>query len=100
MKPSTSTAMIYGECGQVPLSVWSHVNVLTYHARLYNLPDTAVVKQVYNELSSLRYSGLTTWVSHVRNLFNMYNVEMYGMGDLKSYKARYKSVIVSNCKPK
>ena len=31
---STSTAMIYGECGQVPFSIWSHVNVLTYHARL------------------------------------------------------------------
>ena len=46
VKISISTATIYGECGQVPLSVYSQVNVLTYHVRLYNLPDTTVVEQV------------------------------------------------------
>ena len=40
----------------------------------------------------------TTWVSHVRDLANMHNVEMYKVGDLKSYKARCKSAIVSNLK--
>ena len=98
VKLSTSTAMIYGECGQVPLSVWSHVNVLTYHARLYNLPDTAVVKQEQKELFKLSNCGFTTWVSHVRDLANMHNVELYDVGDLKTYKARGKSAIVSNFK--
>ena len=98
VKPSTSTAMIYGECGQVPLSVWSHVNVMTYHARLYNLPDTTVVKQVYNELSKLSNCGFATWVSRVRDLANMHNVELYNVGDPKTYKARCKSAIVSNFK--
>ena len=28
-------------------------NVLTYHARLYNLPDTTMMKHLYNELSKL-----------------------------------------------
>ena len=72
------------QCGQVPLSVWSHVNVLTYHARLYNLPDTAMVKQVYSELSNLSNCGFTTWVSHVRDLANMHNVELYNVGDLQT----------------
>ena len=73
--------------------------MLTYHARLqglYNLPDTTVVKQVYNELSKLSNCGFTTWMSRVRDLVNHHNVEMYNVGDLKSYKARCKSVIVSN----
>ena len=90
--------MIYGECGQVPLSVWSHVNVLTYHTRLYNLLDTTVVQQVYNELSKLSNCGFATWVSRVRDLANMHSVELYNVGYLKTYKACCKSAVVSNFK--
>ena len=96
VESSVSTVMIYGECGQVPLSIWSHVNVLTDHICLYKLPDTTVVKQVYNELSKLSNCGFTTWVSHVLYLANMHNVEMYNVGDLKSYKARCKSNLKQN----
>ena len=57
-----------------------------------------VVKQVYNELVNLSNFGFTTWISHAGDLANMRDVDMYNVGDLKSYIARCNSVIVSNFK--
>ena len=65
---------------------------------MINLPDSTVVKQVYNELSKLSNCGFATWVSRVRDLANMHNVELYNVGDVKTYKAGCKSAIVSNFK--
>ena len=48
--------------------------------------------------SKLSNCGFATWVSRVRDLANMHNVELYNLGDLKTYKARCKSAIVSNFK--
>ena len=50
VKSSTSKLVIAGECGQIPPSVFVHMNILCYDARLKGLPEPCIVKQVYNEL--------------------------------------------------
>ena len=65
VKATTSNVMVIGESGQLPPSVFSHINVLSYMGSLQTLPAHTVVKRIYTELSRLHSCGLHTWVTKV-----------------------------------
>ena len=77
VKTTTSTTIVYGEVGCTPLSVFCHVNVMNYYARLYNLPDSMLVKQAFNSLLSLTEQGFTTWIKKVWDLARKYNINLH-----------------------
>ena len=50
VKATTSNFIVIGECGQFPPSVSCHKSLLSFFNRLYNMPNSQLVKQVYNQL--------------------------------------------------
>ena len=76
VKATTSNVIVIGESGQMPPSVYCHINALCYLKRLHDLPDTKIVKQVYNELNRLHQCGVKTWVTKVSELAEQYQVDI------------------------
>ena len=68
VKQSTCKLMLYGETGRVPIYYHAIINVLKYWMRLRSMPDTQLVKQVYNSLLSLHQIGIKTWITGIENL--------------------------------
>ena len=62
VKATTSNLMVLGGSGQMPPSVFSHINVICYLKRLHHLPSWMIVKQMYIELCRLHECGFVTWV--------------------------------------
>ena len=44
VKATTSNLMVLGESGQMPPSVFSHINVICHLKRLHHLPSRMIVK--------------------------------------------------------
>ena len=61
VKSTASNVIVVGECGQMPPSLYCHINTLSYLKRLQDLPDTKIVKQVFNELNRLHLYGVKTF---------------------------------------
>ena len=62
IKHSSPNVITFGECGITPPSVKCQISVLCYFNRLENLPDSMLVKQVFNELRYLHNHGfMTSW---------------------------------------
>ena len=74
VKATTSNVKVIGESGQLPPSVFSHINVLSYMGRLRTLPAHTVVKRIYTELFRLHSCGLHTWVTKVLELSKRYGI--------------------------
>ena len=74
VKQSTCKIMLYGETGRVPLYYYAIIKTLKYWIRLRSLPDTVLVKQVYNSLLNLHRIGITTWVTDIENLLKRFNL--------------------------
>lgn len=94
VKSTTSNVIVAGECGQMPPSVYCHINTLCYLKRLKDLPDTKVVKQVYNELYRLHQCGVKTWVTKACELAEQYEVDI--SSNDPNFK-KYCKMTVSNC---
>ena len=80
VKSTTSNVIVVGESGQVPPSVYSHINVLGYLERLQHLKPDMLVKQVYLDLLGLHNCGHNTWVTSVFELAQGYcwgNIVMF-----------------------
>ena len=60
VKAITCNAIVYGECGRYPLSVFCHINVLCYLHRLLTMPGQRIVKPLFHTLDTLRGHGFTT----------------------------------------
>ena len=78
----------------MPPSVHCHINALYYLKRLHDLPDTKIVKQVYNELNRLHQCGVKTWVTKVCELAEQCHVDI--SSNIQNFK-KYCKVTVSNC---
>ena len=76
VKSTTSNIIVIGECGQLPPSIYCHVNALCYLNRLRHLPDSKIVKQVFNELDRLHRCGVRTWVTKACELAERYEVDI------------------------
>ena len=61
---------IYGETGDIPLSMKGYRLMLNYWKRLINLPDEWLVKKAYIESVSLR----TNWVRTIEKLIRTFNL--------------------------
>ena len=76
VKSNTSNVIVVGECGQTPPSIYCHINALSYLKRLQDLPDTKIVKQVFNELNRLHRCGVRTWVTKACELADKYGIDI------------------------
>ena len=94
VKSTTSNVIVVGECGQLPPSVYCHINGLSYLKRLSDLPDTKIAKQVYNELDKLHQCGVKTWVTKARELAEQYEVDI--SSNIHNFKKCCK-ITISNC---
>ena len=102
VKATTCNAIVYGECGRFPLSVFCHINVLCYVHRLLTMPGDRIVKSVFHTLDTLHGQGFTTWVTKAYDLAQTYNIDMSACAVLtaRQFKSlcteRTKSVFVEN----
>ena len=94
VKSTTSNVIVVGECGQLPPSVYCHINALCYLKRFSDLPDTKIAKQVYNELGNLHQCGVKTWVTKARELAEQYEVDI--SSNIHNFK-KYCKITISNC---
>ena len=94
VKSTTSNVIVVGECGQLPPSVYCHINALCYLKRFSDLPDTKIAKQVYNELDKLHQCGVKTWVTKAHELAEQYEVDI--SSNIHNLK-KYCKITISNC---
>ena len=80
VKATTSNVMVIGESGQLPPSVFSHINVLSYMGRLQTLPAHTIAKRIYTELFRLHNCGWNTWVTKVFALSERYGISFNDIG--------------------
>ena len=80
VKATTSNVMVIGESGQLPPSVFSHINVLSYMGRLQTLPAHTIAKRIYTELFRLHNWGWNTWVTKVFALSERYGISFNDIG--------------------
>ena len=76
VKATTCNAIVYGECGRFPLSVFCHINVLGYVHRLLTMPGDRIFKSVFHTLDTLHGQGFTTWVTKAYDLAQTYDIDM------------------------
>ena len=72
--------MVIGESGQLPPSVFLHINVLSYMGRLQTLPAHTIAKRIYTELFRLLSCGWNTWVTKVCALSERYGISFNDIG--------------------
>ena len=94
VKSTTSNVIVVGESGQIPPSVYSHINVLCYLERLQHLKPDMLVKQVYLDLLRLHNCGHNTWVTSVFELAQGYNLAI-GIDDYDRFKKNCRLVLTS-----
>ena len=76
VKATTCNAIVYGECGKYPPSIFCQVNVLCYLHRLLTMQNGKIVKSVFCTLSALHSQGFPTWVTKAYDLAGTYNIDM------------------------
>ena len=92
VKATTCNAVVYGECGRYPLSVFCHINVLCWPCR----------EKVFHTLDTLRGHGFATWVTKAYELAQICDIDMNSCAALtaKQFKSlcteRMKSVFVEH----
>ena len=77
---------IYGETGEIPISLKGYRLMLNYWKRLTNLPDTSLAKKALIENANLR----TNWILTIEKL-----VRLFGLIEVpnKKFKEKTKTVI-------
>ena len=70
VKKSTNLAALYGELGRVPLFVMRKIYMIKYWIKLITVPDSSLIKIVYNALKSdadrnINYNG-NNLASHMK----------------------------------
>ena len=84
VKATTCNAIVHGECGKFPPSVYCHGNVMSYYHRLLTMPEGKVVKSVFDMLCNLNKQGFQTWTTRVCELAWLYDIDINKTADLKS----------------
>ena len=76
VKRTTSNLITLGECGMIPTSVFAQVNTISYYERLKTLPETSILKAVFNEQRRLHHLGFRTWYGRVWELARNYGLDL------------------------
>ena len=95
VKSTTSNVIVVSESGQIPPSVYSHINVLCYLERLQHLKPDMLVKQVFLDLLRLHNCGHNTWVTSVFELAQGFNLTI-GIDDYDRFKKNCR-LVSTNC---
>ena len=85
VKATTSNAIVVGECGKFPSSMYCHANVLCYLHRLLTM-QPGIVKSVFNSLHDLTNQGFSSWVSRSNDLAESYQIDKGSWIDLSLYQ--------------
>jgi hypothetical protein len=96
VKATTSNVMVYGECGHIPPSARSTVNVLCFANRLHNMEEDTLVKQVYCELKRLHVNGFKTWIARVCEMAREHHVDV--TTNVKEFKKSCKNIVFNKFK--
>lgn len=75
VKYNTSTVAMFGECGRFPLYLSNYCKAIKYWLHLKSLPNSNIVKIVYNELESLHNMGYCTWVTNIKSILHLYKLD-------------------------
>ena len=67
---SCPSLAIYGETGEVPLSLKSYRLTLNFWHKVFNLPDTSLAKKALLENIDMR----TNWIKTIEKLLNIFNL--------------------------
>ena len=76
VKGTTSNVMVTDESGQLPRSVFSHIDVLSVMGRLQKFPTHTIVRRIYTELFGLHSYRLHTWLTKVFELSKGYGINL------------------------
>ena len=76
VKTTTCNAIVYGECGKFPPSIFCQANVLCYLHRLLAMQNEKIVKSVFCTLSALHSQAFPTWVTKAYDLAGTYNIDI------------------------
>ena len=60
VKSSTCNSFVYGETGELPISIDLSVFAIRYYHRLYNMPKGSLVKLAFDEMVVLSGLGFST----------------------------------------
>ena len=60
----------------IPTSVFAQVNTISYYERLKTLPETSILKAVFNEQRRLHHLGFRTWYGRVWELARNYGLDL------------------------
>ena len=75
-KATMSNTIVVGEWGQLPPSIYGHINASSYFKMLKNLIQSKVVKQVFDELNKFHSCRVRTWVMKACELAGKYDIDM------------------------
>ncbi|XP_071104703.1 uncharacterized protein [Haliotis cracherodii] len=70
VKNSTSSVMVYGECGRVPLYIFQHIRILKYWFKILKMPIDRLPRKCYNMMLLYEKHGSRSWVYDVKSLLN------------------------------
>ena len=76
VKVTSNNLMVLGKSGQMPPSVFFHINVIRYLKRLHHLPSRMVVKQMHTKLCRLHECGFVTWATKAQEVMQYYGIEL------------------------
>ena len=101
VKATTSNFIVIVECGQFPPSVACHISLLSFFNRLYHMPNSHLVKQVYNQLLRLHEQGFSNWITRVLNLSKIYNIDVTGVNRCfrNVWKFKVKEYLINEWRP-
>ena len=76
VKGTMSNVMVTGESVQLPPSIFSHVDALSYMGRLQKLPTHTIVRRIYTQLFRLHSYSFHIWVTEVFGLSKGYGINL------------------------
>ena len=77
VKSSTCNSFVYGETGELPISIDLSVFAIRYYHRLYNMPKGSLVKLAFDEMAVLSGLGFSTWVTKLQDVISKNNLDGY-----------------------
>lgn len=98
VRRTTSTCMVLGECGRLPLCTTYYINCIRYWCNLLTMPTHRHPKQCYNMLKSLDDAGRNCWATKIRTLLYKYGFSFIwisqDVGDVNAFIRIFKHRVV------
>ena len=96
IKANTSNVITIGESGQYLPSVACTISLMNFANRIFHMPDSTLVKQVFNELNKLHQLAFHTWVSKALAIASDLNLDF--SCSVSSFKNNSKHLVRARCR--